>query len=86
MIKVYTTDTCAQCKTVKQYLDKKNHYYEEINITQQPERAQEVQELSGTLSVPVTLVAHGNDKTVVRGWNPSQLIPALMKLDAHTLQ
>lgn len=84
MIQVYTTYSCAYCKTVKEFLNKKGYSYEEINLNEQPERFKEVQDLTGSQTVPVTLVKNGTDQTVVKGWNPSQLIPALVSLDVSS--
>lgn len=81
MIQVYSRDGCAACLMVKRYLDQKNFSYEEINLSQQPERAKEIEETIGLSTVPVTVVRTRGKQTVVRGWNPTQLIPALIPLD-----
>lgn len=77
-ITVYTTNSCAYCGMVKKYLGNKGHEYEEVNLDQYPERQKEALELSGALTVPVTVVTKEDDtKSVIVGWNPGQLVPAL---------
>ena len=55
-ITVYTTNDCAYCVMVKKYLTSKGHSYDEINIDQNPDKQQEVVELSGARTVPVTVI------------------------------
>lgn len=77
-ITIYTTNTCAYCVMVKKYLDNKGHTYEVINLDDHPERQQEALEISGALTVPVTVVEKEDDtKNVIIGFNLSQLAPAL---------
>lgn len=77
-ITVYTTNTCGYCVMVKRYLDNKGHEYEVVNLDEQPHRQQEALELSGALTVPVTVVDKEDDsKEVVIGFNLTQLAPAL---------
>lgn len=70
MIKIYTTNACAYCKTVKQFLTSKGKEFEVINLDDNPERQAEAFALSGALTVPVTT----DGKSVVIGWNPSKLV------------
>ena len=77
-ITIFTTDTCAYCVMVKRYLDTKGLNYEIVNLDEDPARQQEVFELSGTLTVPVTVVDKADDsKQVVIGYNLQQLAPAV---------
>lgn len=73
MITIYTTNTCAYCKMVKQFLTMKGKEYEVINLDDQPDRQAEAQALSGALTVPVTT----DGKSVVIGWNPGKLMGLL---------
>lgn len=78
-ITIYTTSTCASCVMVKRYLQSKGQEYNEVNLDTNPERQKEAQEMSGALTVPVTVVTKENDsKQVVVGYNLSQLAPALV--------
>lgn len=77
-ITVYTTNTCAYCVMVKKFLTAKGQQYEEVNLDHEPSRQQEALELSGALTVPVTVVTRADDsQEVVVGYNLSKLAPAL---------
>lgn len=77
-ITIYTTNTCAYCVMVKKFLKAKGHSYQEVNLDEDPARQQEALEMSGALTVPVTVVTkHDDSKQVVVGYNLAQLAPAL---------
>ncbi len=77
-ITIFTTNTCAYCVMVKKWLTQKGHAYEEVNIDQHPERQAEALQLSGALTVPVTVVTkHDDTREVVVGFNLSKLAPAV---------
>jgi glutaredoxin len=77
-ITIYTTNTCAYCVMVKKWLDSKGISYNEVNIDENPKRAQEAVAISGQMAVPVTIVTKANnEKEVVVGYNLSKLAPAI---------
>jgi len=77
-ITIFTTNTCAYCVMVKKWLNAKGYQYEEVNLDQNPDRQKEAFEMSGTLSVPVTIVTKQDDsKEVVVGYNLAKLAPAV---------
>lgn len=77
-ITIFTTNTCAYCVMVKKYLDAKGHAYNVVNLDEQPERQAEALQLSGALTVPVTVVTKEDDsREVVVGYNLARLAPAL---------
>lgn len=77
-VTIYTTNTCAYCSMVKKYLTSKGQEYSEVNLDQNPERQKEALEMSGAMTVPVTVVTKEDDsKQVVVGYNLSQLAPAI---------
>ncbi len=77
-VTIYTTNTCAYCVMVKKYLSSKGQDYDEINLDQDPSRQQEALNLSGALTVPVTVVTKEDDsREVVVGYNLSKLAPAI---------
>lgn len=77
-ITIFTTDTCAYCVMVKKWLGNKGYQYEEVNLNQQPDRQQEAFAISGSLSVPVTVVTKQDDsQEVVVGYNLARLAPAV---------
>ncbi len=63
---------------VKKWLASKGLGYEEVNIDEKPEKAQEAFEISGQLAVPITVVTKDDDtKQVIIGYNLAQLAPAV---------
>jgi glutaredoxin 3 len=77
-ITIFTTNTCAYCVMVKRYLTSKGMTYNEVNLDTNPERQKEAMELSGALTVPVTVVTKEDDsREVVVGFNLAKLAPAL---------
>ena len=77
-ITIFTTNTCAYCGMVKKYLDAKGKTYDVVNLDDQPDRQKEAFELSGSLTVPVTVVTKQDDtKEVVVGYNLQKLAPAV---------
>ena len=77
-ITIFTTTTCAYCPMVKKYLGAKGLNYEEVNLDQYPERQKEALEISGALTVPVTVVTKEDDsREVVVGYNLAKLAPAV---------
>lgn len=77
-ITIFTTNTCAYCAMVKKWLDKKGFTYDVVNLDTNPERQKEALELSGALTVPVTVVTKQDDsKEVIVGFNLSKLAPAV---------
>lgn len=63
---------------VKKWLNAKGFSYEEVNLDQDPSRQSEALELSGALTVPVTVVTKADDsRDVIVGYNLSQLAPAV---------
>lgn len=77
-ITIFTTTTCAYCPMVKKYLAAKGMQYDEVNLDEDPARQAEVLEISGALTVPVTVVTKEDDsKAVVVGYNLAKLAPAI---------
>lgn len=78
-IRIYTTNTCAYCVMVKKWLSVKGLEWEEVNVEENPDRAQEAFEVSGQLAVPVTVVTKDNDEQeVIIGYNLAKLAPAVV--------
>jgi glutaredoxin 3 len=77
-ITIFTTNTCAYCAMVKKYLGAKGHEWEEVNLDKHPERQAEALQLSGALTVPVTVVTkHDDTREVIVGYNLAKLAPAV---------
>ncbi len=52
-IKVYSTEACPYCVSLKSYLDEHNISYQEIDVGSDKKAAQEMIEKSGQMGVPV---------------------------------
>lgn len=77
-ITIFTTNTCSYCGMVKRFLDSKGLSYDVVNLEEHPERQAEALSLSGSLTVPITVITKQDDtKQVVVGYNLSQLAPAV---------
>jgi glutaredoxin len=63
---------------VKTWLNSKGHNYEEVNLDQHPARQTEAMQLSGAMTVPVTIVTkHDDSREVIVGYNLAKLAPAV---------
>lgn len=83
-IKVYTTTTCAYCEMVKKLFNSKGLDFTAINMDDAPEIRQQVIEMSGAMTVPVTVVEdeEGNVLDLTVGWNPAKLSAAVRDMVA----
>jgi glutaredoxin len=77
-VTIYTSNTCAYCHAVKEFFDKKEVSYQEINLDEQPDRRQEMVDLSGQMAVPVTIIS-GDDgsQSMTIGCDTSKLASEL---------
>jgi glutaredoxin 3 len=58
---IYTKASCPYCNWAKQLLDHKNLSYQEIRIDLEPEKRQEMEQLSGRRTVPQIFI---NDQAI----------------------
>lgn len=72
-VKIYTTPTCAYCKAAKEYFKEKGVQYEEIDLAKNPDKVQELIQISGQMSVPIITV----DGKVIVGFNKGAIDSAL---------
>jgi len=61
-VKVFSTPTCPYCHMAKDFLKQKNVEFEDINVAENKEAAQEMIDKSGQMGVPVLDV---NGKIIV---------------------
>ena len=52
-VKIYSTATCPYCIKAKQFLKDNNIEFENIDVGENPEKAQEMVDKSGQMGVPV---------------------------------
>jgi glutaredoxin len=63
---------------VKKFLSAKGVAFSEVNLDRNPERQAEAMQLSGALTVPVTVVTkHDDSREIVVGYNLAKLAPAV---------
>ena len=72
-VKIYTTSTCVYCKGAKEYFKEKGINYEEINLSEHPDRIQEMVQVSGQMGVPVILI----EERIIVGFNRGAIDEAL---------
>ena len=77
MVKIYSTPTCVYCKTLKEYLEKNNIQFEEIDVSKDEKQLQHMIKISGQMGVPVLEI----DGNVVVGFD-KQKIDELLKIKA----
>lgn len=70
---VYSTPICPWCVRVKEFLKEHNIEYEDIDVSVNQEKAQEMIDKSGQMGVPVTEV----DGNIVVGFDKERLIELL---------
>jgi glutaredoxin-like YruB-family protein len=73
MVKIYSTPWCPYCKMAKDFLEEHNIKFEDINVQEKPEKAEEMIKVSGQKGVPVITI---NGK-VILGFNLEALKNAL---------
>lgn len=66
-IKVYSTKTCPYCTMAKDYFKKHGFEFEDIDVSTDQVKAQEMIDLSGQMGVPVIRI---NDNVIV-GFQPN---------------
>ena len=70
---VYSTTACPYCNMAKAYLKEKGVEFEAIDVSQNPEKAQEMIEKSGQQGVPVLDI---NGKIII-GFDKAKIDEAL---------
>jgi len=74
---IYTTNYCPYCFGAKSLLRSKNVDFEEIDVTNDPSRRAEMEELSGRYTVPQIFV----DGKPIGGYDDARLLDDEGKLD-----
>ena len=74
-VMVYSTPTCPYCVRAKQYLKDNDIAFEDIDVSTNEEKAQEMIKMSGQMGVPVVEI----DGEIVIGFDKDK-IKKLLKL------
>jgi len=72
-VKIYTTPTCPYCINAKKYLTDHKVQFENIDVSADTAKAQEMVDKSGQMSVPVLEV----DSEVIVGFDKEKIDKAL---------
>jgi len=73
VVKVYSTPSCPWCNKAKDFLKSRNVKFEDIDVSKDKEKAKEMIEKSGQMSVPVIEI---NGRIIV-GFDPAAITKAL---------
>lgn len=77
-VKIYTTTTCQYCKAAKQYFKDNSVDYQEIDVSTDTAKQQEMIKLSGQMGVPVIEVTTDDgEKEVITGFDQIKLAKLL---------
>ena len=68
-VTVYTTTTCPWCHKAMDFLKENKIKFTEVNVQENPDRANEVIEKSGQMGVPVIDI----DNQIIIGYNETAL-------------
>ena len=72
-VKVYSTPTCPYCVRAKQFLKDNNITYEDIDVSQDQAKADEMVQKSGQIGVPVLNI----DNEIIIGFDKEKIKRAL---------
>ena len=72
-VKVYSTPVCPWCTRVKEFLREKKIEFENIDVSENQEAANEMVEKSGQMGVPVLDI----DGTIIVGFDREAIAKAL---------
>ncbi len=76
MVKIYSTPTCVYCKTLKEYLKKKDISFEDIDVSKDEKELQKMIKDSGQMAVPVVNI----DEEIIIGFDKEK-IDKLLKIN-----
>jgi len=73
MVKVYSTQTCPYCVTLKEYLKANNVVFEDVDVSFDAKLQQEMIDKSGQMGVPVIDI----DGQIVVGFDRDKIMQLL---------
>ena len=76
-VTIYSTPTCPWCEKTKEFLNEKGVKFDVIDLTENPEKAQEMVNKSGQMGVPVTIIKKGGKETVIVGFDKEKISKTL---------
>lgn len=69
MINIYSTPACPYCRVVKNYLKEKNISFNDFNVAEDQEKAEEMVQKSGQMGVPVIEI----DNNIIVGFDKPEI-------------
>jgi len=72
-VRVYRTPSCPYCIRAKQFLKDNNVEFEDIDVSLNPEKGQEMIDVSGQMGVPVLII----DGKIIVGFDKESIRKAL---------
>ncbi len=72
-INIYSTPSCPYCKQLKKFLKENDIDFEEFNVAENREKAEEMVKKSGQRGVPVTILEKDGDEEIVVGFDKEKL-------------
>jgi glutaredoxin 3 len=75
-VRIYTTTSCPYCHMAMEWFKQNKVTYEQIDVTSDEKKQQEMIELSGQMGVPVIAVGDKNPKIII-GFRADQLKKAI---------
>jgi glutaredoxin 3 len=76
-VTIYSTPTCGYCKLAKEYFTQNNVAYTEIDVAEDPSKAEEMVAKTGQMGVPVIIVDNDGKEDVIVGFDQDKLAPLL---------
>lgn len=70
---VYSTPTCPYCTMAKKYFDDNKVKYSEHDVSADQKFAEELQEKSGQMGVPVILIKDNDKEEVIVGFDKEKI-------------
>jgi glutaredoxin-like YruB-family protein len=68
-VKIYSTPTCPYCIRTKQFLKDNHIEFEDIDVSENEEKAKEMVEISGQMGVPVVVI----DGEIIVGFDKGRI-------------
>lgn len=78
-ITIFSTPTCGYCKLAKEYFDKNDVSYTDIDVSVDQEKAKEMVEKTGQMGVPVIIVDNDGKEEVIVGFDQARLEELIAK-------
>lgn len=79
-IVIYSTPTCPYCKTAKDFFTEQGWEYEEVDVSMDQKKIDEMVEKSGQMGVPVIIISKNvedKEEIVLVGFNKDDISKAV---------